>query len=780
MEATLVVLPTSRSIREQILLSEASSFLTKTLTIAEFFQKTLYVPNKTLIDSDTRNILLLEASRFDRFDKLQIERNFFSFLSNSTYVFRFFEEISSEMVTFSELLEHDLYMEYEEHILILEELYKRYKVLLDKHNLYDPITLPQEYQLYKGFIQQFSTVVIYAEGIFTQFELALLKQIASLTRLQIDFTTSRFNQKASQRLEALLDKKLEYNRHYLLDLTKQEIIAEEKRFLNIPLEVSATPNRLLQVGFVWQKVYEFIQAGIDPSKIAIITPIEGFSRFLELFDAKHNINLAMGRSFQNSFVYQKLKITLEAFKDDAKEVVLALERVGSDLYEAIIAKRKTTLSFEDLEKLLESLVIYAKTQEEKELLQEEIFRFMKLFQQLQSFPLEAILHLFLNRIGEKQLSDVGGGKITVMGVLETRAVTYDGVIVVDFNENNVPKRSDKDMFLSSKLRQHAGLPTTFDRENLQKDYYYKLFSRAKKVAISYVESTTNNPSRFLKELPGVVKKNYSAKYLSSLLFTPSWKQRKTPQEQEVAFDFTKTPLSATMLESFLGCKQQFFFRYVQKLKEAKLPTNLPQEWEVGASIHMVLKKLYIKTPFYTDVKKLQKDFETLLYEELDQNVLHRFWYQLYKEQLQPFFHKEIERFAQGVEVFGCEVPLERRYGALKLYGVCDRIDKTPQGLEIVDYKTGSIKVYNKNSIQNATSFQLEFYTLLGAELGEVVGAYFYDLKNAMLVQEPLFKQKQQLLEEHLHALTQTKSFLTTQTEDTKRCEYCAYKILCGR
>ena len=74
------------------------------------------------------------------------------------------------------------------------------------------------------------------------------------------------------------------------------------------------------------------------------------------------------------------------------------------------------------------------------------------------------------------------------------------VIIIDFNHAFVPHRSDKDLFINSVVRGRAGLPTTPEREALQKQFYYQLISRAKRVEISYVSNETTLPSRFLKEM----------------------------------------------------------------------------------------------------------------------------------------------------------------------------------------------------------------------------------------------------------------------------------------
>lgn len=50
------------------------------------------------------------------------------------------------------------------------------------------------------------------------------------------------------------------------------------------------------------------------------------------------------------------------------------------------------------------------------------------------------------QISQLSLSDVGGGKVTVMGLLESRGLCFDGVILVDFNEEFIPKRSVNELF----------------------------------------------------------------------------------------------------------------------------------------------------------------------------------------------------------------------------------------------------------------------------------------------------------------------------------------------
>jgi len=133
MTTQTIVLPSARAIRhEQLQLKETSIFLPNYITMGDFISKLCLVKEYRFIDDDTRVLLLLEASDFDGFSTLQIERNFFTFVKNSSYIFKFFAELSAELYDIAELQTADLYGEYEEHISILIELYKRYKKLCDE------------------------------------------------------------------------------------------------------------------------------------------------------------------------------------------------------------------------------------------------------------------------------------------------------------------------------------------------------------------------------------------------------------------------------------------------------------------------------------------------------------------------------------------------------------------------------------------------------------------------------------------------------------------------
>jgi len=193
MESQTIVLPSARAIRQaQLSNTQETLFLPYYLSMGELITQLTRVDGYKLIDNDTRTLLLLEASDFKGFDSLKIERNFFAFTKNSRYIFKFFEELSAELYDINKLLEADVYAEYEEHITILQELYKRYEKLCDEKKLLDKIFLPKLYSFNESFAKRHRHITIHIDGYLTNFEFELLRQLKEKTAVELVFFASEY------------------------------------------------------------------------------------------------------------------------------------------------------------------------------------------------------------------------------------------------------------------------------------------------------------------------------------------------------------------------------------------------------------------------------------------------------------------------------------------------------------------------------------------------------------------------------------------------------------
>ncbi|MDD2791215.1 MAG: PD-(D/E)XK nuclease family protein [Sulfurimonas sp.] len=780
MNETTIVLPSARAIRhEQLLIQTQTLFLPNYITMNDFVSKLCIVKDFKIHDEDSRTLLLLEASDFKAFSALQIERNFFTFTKNSSYIFKFFEELSAEMYDINTLDASDIYAEYEEHISILQELHKRYEQICFEKKVLDKIFLPKLYSFNKSYASQHKAISIHVHGHLTNFELELLEKCSAFTQVTIHLITTKFNTKMQSKF---LDLGLELERDckYEISLNTREILSKEATQKKTIINCESMSEPLLQVAFIKQKIYEFIQKGYEAQNIAVVLPDEKFAELLGLFDEKSNFNFAMGESFTKTQIYQKLDATMQAIESDTKEDEARLLRTGEEIYLELFSIYYKNAADVNILEYLEKYIELIASKVERKIFSEEIYSFKNIVPFMQEMSVKSLLHLFLQRLGQRTLDDVRGGKITVMGVLETRGVAFDAVVIVDFSDANVPRKSDKDMFLNTKIRAFAGLPTMSDRENLQKHYYERLINASKEVAISYVESSQSSASRFLKQMHIKQKNIYSEVAYSELLFQKS--KRSTKEDAPIVLDysFKDVKLSNTRLKTFLTCKRKYYYAYIKHVKAHEIPKDMPKEWEIGRDIHTALKELYTKKRSYSDVAQLKKDLHKELDEVCGRSELEAYLINMYKKSLDTFCENEVHRFREGWSVLSCEESYECEFAGITLSGQIDRIDIKDETLFVLDYKTGSYPLYTEKNLSEATDFQLEFYYLLSQSAGKNVLCGYYDLKESKIVHEMFLEEKLAILQSNIKDILMQESFDFALCEDLKNCLYCEYATICQR
>lgn len=780
MNQPLIILPTARAIRNKLLnVDSPTLFLPNYITMSDFISKLCIVKDFKSLDEDGRILLLLEASDFKAFSALKIERNFFTFTKNSSFIFKFFQELSAELFDIKDLSRSDIYTEYEEHIAILQELYTRYESLCAERKLLDKIFLPKLYTFNEEYAKIYKNIELYIDGHLTNFEFMLIEKCCEFSNIEIIFAATRFNKKMQRKfLDLGID--LEEGYRYKISLNHKKIVAKYEIIKNRRVSCESFSERVLQAAFVQKKVYDFVKAGYAPQNIAVILPDESFAQTLKLFDEKSNFNFAMGEQFGQRKMYEKLFATCKYIEQNSKENEFRVKRVGDELFRELFGiyykNAKDTDIFEFLKRYKEGFT----DKQELKIYEEELYSFKNIMPFMKDMSVKSLLSIFLQRLSKRSLDDVRGGKITVMGVLETRSVSFDAVIIVDFNDSNVPKKSDKDMFLNTHIREAANLPTMSDRENLQKHYYEMLINSSKEAAISFVKSKESVGSRFLKQL-GVEEQNkYSETNYAQMLLKSTKRYEKEEEEIVLEYSFRDKKLSSTKLKTFLTCKRKYYYKYIKQIQNHEIPKDMPQEHEIGTDVHKALKNLYSKKSFYTDVFELKRD----LYKELDnvcaQSELEKYLIAMQKRRMEEFCEKEIERFSDGWRIYGCEERLECDFAGIILEGVIDRIDKRADEIYVLDYKTGSYPMYTEKNFTQATDFQLEFYYLLASTLGNVTGCGYYDLKESKIVDEEFLRKKLALLESHIKDLLNIENINFGKCEEVKNCLFCEYNVICGR
>ncbi len=760
-------------------------FLPTLMRMDEFEHRAIIVPDKMMVDPIQRIMFLREAADFQAFENLKVDKELIRFFSKSDALFKFFEELAQEGVEFATLAEADAYAEFDAHLAILETLLSRYQKIVDAHGLTDKALIPKSYQLNEGFIQGYEQIEIYLEGYLSRYELELIDKIAQKKMLIIHYVTSQFNQKIQERFEEY-GMKLPENSFVSFDFSARKIVSEETNCLKIDAKVLQVEERYEQISVAFAEIETLVRSGVDPESIVLILPDESFKESFALYDRFHNLNFAMGFDYEKSRAYKQLEALYIYWQTHEKESRFLLERYGVELDEVdmIVSSQKCDpLSFFSILDHLKLLDCPLETVEgsvwEQGSGNEQVFEkqcyFLKLFEG-EELSRKEWLFLWLELLSQLSLDDIRAGKITVMGVLETRGIRFDAVVIVDFNEGIVPTSSSKDQFLNSSVRTFAGLPTLKDRESLQKQYYKRLFEQAKQVVILYCSSENRLPSKFLYEL-GIDSVDRISAQLSILY---------DEQTQIVAvkdpivedFDASKIIWSATRFKTYLECKRKYYYRYIQKIKAKK-----EEELNEGSFLHLLLDHLYRENDHYRSVDEITKSMNQLL----DQLLPHsdaKIAYQklLWKEKMKGFMEAELAHFEAGWRVTAREYEVEGEIGGLRFRGRIDRIDQDDASTLVIDYKSGSIKEANKSkNLETLNDFQMSIYDhLLAGKYQNITLAFMQILEGGRLEEITLLEDKNTLLAEHIIELKQTRQFVAGKCEELQKCKYCEFALMCER
>ena len=779
---TLFVLSSSRNVRD-FYASKLSlnSLLPKAISTAEFFEEATYVPNKRRA-SDIECLLHMRnaVARVENISKiLNIKNEFLIFLKNSHYLFSFFKELSREKCTVTNLSSADTYASYDEHLTILDNLGKIYKDSLNSSNIYDDITLSECYEINSNFISNFDRIEFRLDGILTSLEWEILTKIAKQTQLILSVDCSKFNQKTINEIVKFTSLNLEIGYNYEINLSTKSIENKTQLKKAPVINLKGFWMRSLQAAFVFDEISKMVRSGINPQNIAVILPDESFAEVLQNLDENNMLNYAMGKSLHSDpiciflhslkeAIIQELdyKFNPNYIKDTPtpNQILATLNsfNLSTQIYNHIKEIFYSKVSFESFESVIKLLLSdIKKSTEIAEFIETELFNIKNLLREIE-LKFSELLELFWLNFANKKESMTGGGLVTVMGVLESRSRVYDGIVIVDFNDSFVPKRSQKEMFLSSIVRKNAGLISHADRENLQRFYYESLINRAKVVSICYTENEEQILSRFIKDFSEQNLINTSQISYENALNICGVDVNITPKEIIEVHNFFEYPISFSRLDTFIKCPRRYYYQYIKNVGKPKFFNEDNREF--GANLHEALQKYFESSPY-----KFNKDEFLQIYTNYEdtQLVLKN---ELFKIRLSKFEKEQNLHFQKGFSVWKRELKIQSEFNGLPIEGQIDRVDINGDEIWLIDYKSGNL---------DNQSFQLAFYEMLYlAEFHQEAKGYFYSLKDNK------FEPNNKKIDELGQILNELKELSGSQicfSQNTKNCsQWCPYQTLCLR
>jgi ATP-dependent helicase/nuclease subunit B len=346
--------------------------------------------------------------------------------------------------------------------------------------------------------------------------------------------------------------------------------------------------------------------------------------------------------------------------------------------------------------------------------------------------------------------------LQLMGMLETRLLDFETVILLSVNENTLPKAKQETSFIPFDLKKFHRLPTYQEKDAIYAYHFYHLLQRAKNVYLLY--NTENDDfgsgeqSRFLTQLQHELpRENITIKeqVLSIPVVQNETKPLSIPKDAAISWrldSLLEAGLSPSALSTYINCPMDFYFKYILGLREADEVEETIEASTLGSFVHGVLEELY--TPFVNknvtvpDVKAMLPKVEKLTKKQFKskyggksqewkfgQNFLilkvamkfiERFLrseIKLLEETGQELLIKSLEE-SHEAEI---EVVIDGKTKKALLRGNMDRVDVFGRTLRIIDYKTGTTATRDVNvkeltdvatDSKYSKSFQLLTYGLI--------------------------------------------------------------------
>lgn len=703
---------------ENILLPDAKNIKT-------FFDEIIITKGKIKIPESIRNVILWNLIQNIEIEKIGFNKAFLRFLENSSFIFNFFDELNTSMVNIKDIDINDTYGDYSDHLNILNKIYDVYAQKLQEMNLYDKLG---EFKIHSSYLKYYKNIYIFIDGILSKRDLHILKLCTSWTNIEIIFEYNKYNAFIFNGILNPSKNLLKYDTKYTYNLNKNKIIDSSPIALNNPkIELYSFSIRMNQALLVIAKVNEWLKDGFN--NIAVIVNDNSFIQYLHCFDKGKNLNYAMGlEDSTNIKKINDLKLNIIEIHNNENSKLMnilnAISKINKNIYD----------SFLELQ-LIENL--------------------------FQNLEYSEIIDFLLTKI--PNIDDVNGGKVRVMGILETRGIKFDKVIIVDFNEEFIPKKNNNDMFLNTAIRKKISLPTMLDKENLQRHYYYNLIKNSNEIHISFC--LNNLPSNLIDDLALIynidIENVINGENLWSF-FPP--KQDKNYLEENINAKNTNYNLSATSIDTFNNCKRKYYFSYIEKLR---IDDN---DLYYGSIIHNYLKDL--NNNFNA------KALEELIMKDKNLDSIKRLDLKIISKKLNPFLKTQNELLKTKREILNRELKFDIEISGFNFNGRIDRIDRIESQIFVIDYK-----LKNKFNIKKMSFIQLLIYKkAIEKEYPNYkINTLYYDLYNnkVYIMNEDDEKISQEILDNILDELQKTNiDFI--KTNDLKICTNCNYKHLCNR
>lgn len=311
--------------------------------------------------------------------------------------------------------------------------------------------------------------------------------------------------------------------------------------------------------------------------------------------------------------------------------------------------------------------------------------------------------------------------LQVMGLLETRLLNFENIILLSTNEGKLPLGNSQNTYLPFDVRQHFELHTFLENDSIYAYHFYRLIQDSSNVHLLFNALNsgvnTGEKSRFITQMEiedsyhqieNIIIENTSDPIQQELIQIP-----KTPKVLE-KLEAWKSRVSASHLTSYLYNPIDFYLTKILNTREtSEIEEELSQR-SYGNLVHYALQNIYEK---FIGKKLTAKDLDLSNEEVLEaiNGAIEQLKHQVeFYAKGMNFIHKSIaERVVRNVleydknlvengnslEILSVEGNFEgidfyldeAKVDKVSFYGFIDRVDRLNGNLRIIDFKTAKTK-----------------------------------------------------------------------------------------
>ena len=434
--------------------------------------------------------------------------------------------------------------------------------------------------------------------------------------------------------------------------------------------------------------------------------------------------------------------------------------------------------------------------------------------------------------------------VQVMGVLETRNLDFDHVLLLSCNEGFMPRGVNDTSFIPYAIRKAYGLTTIDHKVAIYEHYFHRLLQRAHDVTIVYNNATTDGQrgemSRFMLQLMADAPVPITFRSLTS---APSVQGDQRSLSLPKGSLLEKTPavlsilrqrlskdhggISPTAVSNYLRCQLRFFYRYVSNLQEPDdTDEDLIDNRLFGNIFHKAAQTLYeqftdgrvtvaLLDALLNDDSTISRAVDAAIRSELNHAPKVLDGLQIINREVIIKYVRlliETDRRLAPFTILGLEKRVDMPWDETVVGGYIDRLDcvtdpvSGQKRIRVVDYKTGARHlrpmpdvdaIFDPAQIPNHSDYYLQAFLysyIVRQEHAEPVspallfiqhaGAEGYD-PTLVVGREPVSDisvHTDRFIEHFKETITDifSPNLPFAPTDDRNRCRSCPYATLCGR